>query len=173
MEFIEKQTLSIWWLYLVVGITIFPTLAVLIFYKEGLSFDELKKMYFAPILAVCSPFLIIYIIQQSKLTLKIDSEGISYRYFPFKRKFIFFRWITIDKAYIRKYDAFSEYGGFGVKNKLWFKFRDKAYILNDGNNGLQIEFKNGRKLLFSSNKIEELEIFLINLKITQKIQAIQ
>ncbi|KIA96769.1 hypothetical protein OC25_02525 [Pedobacter kyungheensis] len=79
----------------------------------------------------------------------------------------------MEKAYIRKYDAFSEYGGYGVKTRLWFKFKDKAYILNDKNRGLQLEFKNGKKLLFSSNKIDEMEMFLINLKTRYKIQAIQ
>ena len=81
-------------------------------------------------------------------------------------------WTTIEKAYIRKYDAFSEYGGYGIKHRLWFKFGDKGYILNDKNKGLQLELKSGKKLLFSSNKIDEMELFLINLKKKYNIQAI-
>ncbi|WP_293306655.1 hypothetical protein [Pedobacter sp. UBA5917] len=173
MEFEEKQSLKIWWLYLITAATIIPTLAVIIFYKNGQVLEEFKKMYFAPILAVLSPFLIIYLIQQIKLTLKINTEGITYKYLPFHFKPNYFRWMSIDKAYIRKFDAFSEYGGYGIKNRLWFKFKDKAFILNDKNRGLQIEFKNGKKLLFTSNKIEDLEMFLINLKTRYNIQAIQ
>jgi len=173
MEFEEKHGLKIWWLYLVIAATIFPTAAILIFQNGGLSFTELKKVYFAPVLALLSPFLIIFLVQQNKLTLKINAEGISFRYLPFHFKFNRFRWISIEKAYIRKFDAFSEYGGYGVKTRLWFKFRDKAYILNDKNRGLQLEFKNGKKLLFTSNKIEDLEMFLINLKTRYNIQAIQ
>lgn len=173
MEFEEKQGLKIWWLYLVTGVTIFPTLAILIFQKNGPSLAELQKMYFAPLLAVFLPFLIIFIVQQNKLTLKINAQGLSYRYFPFHFKPSHFHWMSIEKAYIRKFDAFSEYGGYGIKMRLWFKFRDKAFILNDKNRGLQLEFKNGKKLLFTSNKIEELEMFLINLKTRYNIQAIQ
>lgn len=173
MEFEEKQGLKLWWLYLVIGVTVFPTLALLIFQKNGPSLVELKRMYFAPLWAVLLPFVIIYLIQQSKLTLKINAEGLSYRYIPFHFRPSFFNWLAIEKAYIRKFDAFSEYGGYGVKVRLWFKFRDKAYILNDKNRGLQLEFKNGKKLLFTSNKIEDLEMFLINLKTRYNIQAIQ
>jgi len=173
MEFEEKQGLKIWWLYLIMGAAIFPSIAVLIFNKKGPDFEELKRMYFAPILSIMSPFLIVYLIQRSKLTLNINKDGISYRYFPFNMKRNFSNWMDIEKAYIRKYDAFSEYGGYGVKNRLWFKLRDKAYILNDGNIGLQVEYKNGKKALFSTNKIEEMESFLINLKTRYNIQAIQ
>jgi len=173
MEFVEKQGLKIWWLYLITALTAIPTLAVLFFGKDGLSVAELRKVYFAPVWAALSPILIVFLIQQNKLTLKINAEGVAFRYFPFHIKPGRFHWMNIEKAYIRKYDAFSEYGGYGVKSRLWFKFRDKAYILNDKNRGLQLEFKNGRKLLFSSNRIDELEMFLMNLKTRYNIQAIQ
>ena len=172
MDFEEKQGLKIWWLYLITGLTIFPTVAILIFSQDGPNFNELKEMYFAPIFAILLPFLIIFIIQKNQLTLRINDEGISYRYFPFQYKQRNHLWDTIDQAHIRKFDAFSEYGGYGVKHRLWFNLKDKAYILNDKSKGLQIVFKNGKKLLFSSNKIDELEIFLINLKTRYKIQAI-
>jgi len=173
MEFEEKQGLKIWWLYLVTAITVLPTLLILIFQKDGEALHQFKKMYYAPAFAILLPFLIIFLIQQNQLTLKINTEGISFRYFPFHLKPSVYQWTSIEKAYIRKYDAFSEYGGYGVKTRLWFKFKDKAYILNDKNRGLQLEFKNGKKLLFSSNKIDEMELFLINLKTRYNIQAIQ
>lgn len=173
MEFQEKQGLKIWWLYLITGVSIFPALAIMLFDKSGLNLEELKNMYFAPLLALFSPLLIIFLIEKSTLTLKIDQHGIAYRYFPFQFKYKSQRWANLEKAYIRKYDAFSEYGGYGVKSRLWFKINDKAYLLNDGNRGLQLEFKNGKKLLFSTNKMEEMELFLINVKTRYNIQAIQ
>ena len=36
MEFEEKDGLKIWWLYLITGIGIFPTVVILMFYKRGL-----------------------------------------------------------------------------------------------------------------------------------------
>lgn len=172
MEFEEKQRFAIWWLYLVMGATIFPTIAILVFSKDAPGLEELKTMYFAPVLAVLSPFLIVFLIQKSTLTLRLTDAGLSYQYFPFHIKPKVMSWTTIEKVYIRKYDAFSEYGGYGIKHRLWFKFSDKGYILNDKNKGLQLELKSGKKLLFSSNKIDEMELFLINLKKKYNIQAI-
>ncbi|QPH40131.1 hypothetical protein [Pedobacter endophyticus] len=172
MEFEEKQALKIWWLYLVMGATTLPTIAIL-FSKYGPGLEGMKEMYFAPVFAALSPFLIVFLIQKSKLKLKLTEAGFSYRYFPFHIKTKVLDWAAIEKAYIRKYDAFSEYGGFGVGIRLWFKFSDRAYILNDKNKGLQLELKNGKKLLFSSNKIDEMELFLINLKIKYNIEAIR
>lgn len=57
--------------------------------------------------------------------------------------------------------------------RLWFNFKDKAYLMNDKSRGFQIVFKNGKKLLFSSNKVDALELFLINLKTKYNIQAIR
>jgi len=173
MEFEEKHGLKIWWLYLVTAITVLPTLLILIYHKDGEALHEFKNMYYVPLFAILLPFLIIFLIQQNQLTLKINTEGISFRYFPFHFKPRLFHWTSIEKAYIRTYDAFSEYGGYGIKTRLWFKYKDKAYILNDKNRGLQLEFKNGKKLLFSSNRIDEMEMFLINLKTRYNIQAIQ
>ncbi|MGM9477975.1 hypothetical protein ACS5PU_16195 [Pedobacter sp. GSP4] len=173
MEFEEKQSLKLWWLYILVAIDAVMIASIVLFDKGGMSFNDLKAVYFAPLWAVILPFAIIYLIQKNVLTLQISQLGIAYRYFPFKRKLKSHKWEEIDKAYITNYDAFGDYGGFGVKNRLWFKFNDKAYLLNDKNKGIQLEFKNGKKLLFSSNRIDELEIFLINLKTRYNIQAIQ
>jgi hypothetical protein len=172
MEFEEKQNLKLWWLYILLGVDTIIVLSIVLFDKGGMSLQQLKDNYFLPFWAVLLPFAIVFFIQRNTLTLQINQEGVSYRYFPFHRKPNLFKWLNIEKAYIRKYDAFSEYGGFGTKTRLWFKFGDKAYILNDKNKGLQLEFRNGKKLLFSSNKIEELEMFLINLKTRYNIQAI-
>ena len=98
MEFEEKHGLKIWWLYLVTAATIFPTAAILIFQNNGLSFNELKAMYFAPVLALLSPFLIIFFVQQNKLTLKITAEGVSFRYPPFHFTPSRFLWASVEKA---------------------------------------------------------------------------
>jgi len=173
MEFEEKQTLKLWWLYILLAVDAVMVVSIILFDKGGMSFQDLKNVYFMPFWALLLPMLIIFLIQRNILTTKINLEGISYRYFPFHIKPKLFHWKDIDKVYINKYDALGDYGGWGVRYKLWFKFNDKAYVLNDKNKGLQIEFKNGKKLLFSSNKLDELELFLINLKTRYNIQAIQ
>ena len=75
-------------------------------------------------------------------------------------------------VYMRKYDALGEYGGWGLRYRLWFKFNDRAYVFNDHSKGLQVELSNGKKVLFSTTKHEELSLFLINLKSKYNLAAI-
>lgn len=172
MEFEEKQKLELWWLYILLGIETLVVGSILFLDKGGMSFEKLKEIYFAPIFGLLLPYLVVYLVTKNSLTLKIDQFGITYRYWPFtKQRSI--SWTQIDKMYLRKYDALGEYGGWGVKHRLWFKFNDKAYIFNDNNTGLQLELSNQKKILFSTKKPDELNLFLINLKRTNNIGAIE
>lgn len=172
MEFKETQHLKLWWLYIILGLESIVVLSVLFLGKDSMSMQDLKDSYFLPLLGIALPYLIIYFINKNTLTLTINQDGVTYQYWPFaKQKAI--NWNVISKAYLRKYDAFSEYGGWGVRYRLWFKFKDKAYILNDQNRGLQLELHHDKKLLFSIEKPDELNLFLINLKQRNNIGAIE
>ena len=65
-----------------------------------------------------------------------------------------------DKAYIRKYDALTEYGGWGIKGgKFWKK--DKGTAVNvSGDIGIQLELKSGKKLLIGTQLKNESEMVL-------------
>ncbi len=172
MEFTETQKLNLWWLYFLLAAEAIFVAIVTINDKGGMSWQELKNIYFLPFFAIFIPFFIIYLVTKNKLTLSIDQCGINYRYWPFaSNKSI--SWTHIEKIYIRKYSALGEYGGWGWRTRLWFKFNDKAYIFNDKNLGLQLEFGNNKRLLFSTNKVEELSLFLMNLKTKYNIGAIE
>jgi hypothetical protein len=82
-----------------------------------------------------------------QLRTRIDEEGIHIRFFPLHIKYKSYLWSTISKAYIREYKPIREYGGWGL--------RLGAYNVS-GNKGLQLEFKNGDKLLIGTNKPDEL-----------------
>ncbi len=171
MEFEETQQLKLWWLYILLGIETIIVCSVLFLGKHKMGWKELKNIYFLPILSIALPYIIIYIVTKNRLTLKIDQYGISYHYWPFVRK-KHISWTAVKKAYIRKYDALSEYGGWGLRTGLWFKFNDKAYIFNDKTLGLQLEL-DPKKVLFSTEKPDELALFLINLKRQYNITAIE
>jgi hypothetical protein len=57
------------------------------------------------------------------------------------------------KCYVRKYNAIAEYGGWGWRLGLFGK--GTAYNIS-GNEGLQLEFINGKKLLIGTQKLEAL-----------------
>lgn len=172
MEYIEKQRLKLWWLYLLVGLESIIILSIILFDKGGMSYQQLKSIYFAPIFGIVLPFIVAYLITQNELILSINEKGIHYHYRPFG-KVESILWNEIEALYLRKFDALSEYGGWGVKRRLWFKFKDKAYIFNDKNIGLQLILHNERKVLFSTAKADELALFLINLKRQYSIGAIE
>lgn len=172
MEFEEKQKLTLWWLYILVGLETIVFCSILFLDKGGMSFQKLRELYFMPIWGILLPYVLIYFVNNNVLTVKINAFGVTYRYWPFtKQRSI--SWTQINKMYLRKYDALGEYGGWGVKSRLWFKFNDKAYIFNDNNIGLQLELSNQKKLLFSTKKPDEINLFLINLKRLNNIGAIE
>lgn len=172
MEYQEKQKLRLWWLYILLGIEATIILSIIFLDKAGMNLQDLKDVYFLPIFSILLPFIIVYFVTENELKLTINQTGITYRYWPFTKQRTII-WDQISKLYIRKYDAFSEYGGWGLRYKLWFKFNDKAFIFNDNTLGMQLELSNDKKVLFSTDKKDELGLFLINLKKQYNIGAIE
>ena len=73
------------------------------------------------------------------------------RFFPFHINFKKFAFEDISEYYAREYRPLLEYGGWGIR----YSFSGKAYNVS-GKEGLQIIFKNGKKLLIGSRKPQEL-----------------
>jgi len=95
-----------------------------------------------------------------KLITRIDEKGIHYRFFPFHRKPRSILWSEIQNAYVRQYDAVSEYGGWGLKGGF---LRKKGKAINTkGNIGIQLELKNSKKLLIGTQKETEAKKVLEN-----------
>jgi len=87
-----------------------------------------------------------------KLRTRIDEKGISLKFTPFHFNTKHIDWNDVDKAYLRKYDAISEYGGWGVKGGIpWVKGNGRAYNVK-GNIGLQLELSNGKRILIGTQK---------------------
>lgn len=99
--------------------------------------------------------LVIFLFTILKLKTRIDEKGIHYQFFPFHLKARLIPWKEIRKCYIRKYNALTEYRGWGIKvNMTWQN--GKAYTTK-GNQGLQLKLKNGKKILFGTQKKDELQ----------------
>lgn len=85
-----------------------------------------------------------------KLITRIDEKGIHYRFFPFHRKQKSILWSEIQTAYVRQYDAISEYGGWGLKGG--FRRKKGKAINTKGDIGIQLELTNSKKLLIGTQK---------------------
>ncbi len=85
-----------------------------------------------------------------KLITRIDEKGIHYRFFPFHRKQKSILWNEVKSAYVRQYDAISEYGGWGLKGG--FRRKKGKAINTKGNIGIQLELTDSKKLLIGTQK---------------------
>lgn len=88
------------------------------------------------------------------LETEYNSSGITYRFFPFHLKKRTILWSEVNSAYVREYKPVLEYGGWGIRGV--FGKNGRAYNVS-GNIGLQLELKNGEKILLGTRKKEELE----------------
>lgn len=91
----------------------------------------------------------------ARLNTKIDDDGVHITFRPFFGKAKTFNWSEIEKAYVRKYNSFLEYGGWGIR----YSWKGRAYNTS-GNKGLQLIMGSGKKILIGTHKPEELDAFL-------------
>jgi len=105
------------------------------------------------IIGMAIPFLVLILLLTLKLEVAVDEEKITYKLFPFHwhEKRIYRK--DIEKLEVRNYNALSEYGGWGLR---YSSEHGKAYILN-GDLGLQLYLKNGKKILLGITGSDGLE----------------
>ncbi len=108
------------------------------------------------------PVALLILLKTTILITKIDEKGIYYRYKPFHKKYRNIKWDEIDKCYIRIYRPMMEYGGYGYRT-AFNKKHGKAFNVR-GKIGLQLELKNGDKILLGTQKSDELKSFLNKIK---------
>ena len=155
--FKEEQRFTQTWLIVIIVISLIVPLAIILKEIDKLSTSEIIISIGTIILASGLIFLF-------KLTTRIDEKGIHYKFFPFHLKFKTVVWNDIENAYIRTYDAISEYGGWGIRGgTLWYKAKGKAINIS-GNIGIQLELKDGKKLLIGTNKKEQAQDVLSTYK---------
>jgi hypothetical protein len=144
--FEETQRFRQWWLWLMVTFVI----AVLTFKQ----FTATSPVQASPaLLAVMVGIaLLLWLI---KLEMKISSEGVLVRLFPFHLAFKNHSWETISRAEVQKYSPIFDYGGWGYR----IGFGGKALNIS-GNMGLQLHFTNGKKLLIGTQRPDELRSVL-------------
>ncbi|WP_400077724.1 hypothetical protein [Winogradskyella sp. R77965] len=159
--FKEEQRFNQLWLIILIVISVLVPMGIILatYIKDPNSFSTLELISIIGLVVLASGLIFLF-----KLTTRIDEEGIHYKFFPFHWSFKIIKWNEIDSAYIRKYDALSEYGGWGLKGgKFWNASKGKAINVS-GDVGIQLELKNGKKLLLGTQKQQEVESVLATYK---------
>lgn len=150
--FKEEQRFTQWWLLVILAVSlIVPVILIVKEYMQENSTMSSTELTLT-LLGILASFAFIFIF---KLTTRIDEYGIHYQFFPFHLSLRKIAWSEIEKAYVRNYDPIGEYGGWGLKGGLlWNKKRGTALNIS-GDIGIQLELKNGKKLLIGTKKEQE------------------
>lgn len=141
----------------------FPHLSVLLFLVYGCCFylfgrDENSNLFIGILPALIVAAILLYFFGKAALTTQIRTDGIYIRFFPFHRTFKRYAWNTIDEVYIRQYNPLREYGGWGIRMGP----SGSAYNIS-GNKGIQLVFKNGKRLLIGTNAPDDLGAVLMKI----------
>ncbi len=150
--FIEEQRFNQLWLIILILVSVLVPIGIILgtYIKDPSSFSNTELIVIFCTLVLASGIVFLF-----KLSTRIDEKGIHYKFFPFHLGFKTIQWHEIDNAYVRTYSAISEYGGWGLKGGA-FRSKSKGKAINvSGDIGIQLELKNGKKLLIGSQKQED------------------
>jgi hypothetical protein len=155
--FKEEQRFTQTWLILLLAVgAIVPIAIICKEYLEENSKVSTNSFVFSIVAIIASIGFIFFL----KLKTRIDETGIHYQFFPFHLKFKIIKWNEIEIATVRTYDPIGDYGGWGVKGGLlWSKGNGKCVNVS-GDIGIQLQLKNGTKLLIGTQKKTEAKRIL-------------
>ncbi len=156
--FSERQRFRQWWLWIILfvlpGIFLYGSYRQIILkipFGNNPASDTM-------LLALSAVFILLWLLFFiSRLDTEISDKGISVRLYPFQLKKRKIGWNEIEKVYVRKYSPLWEYGGWGYRFGL-FGFGRALSV--SGNMGIQIVFRNGKKLLIGTNDPEGAAVAL-------------
>jgi hypothetical protein len=157
--FKEEQRFTQTWLIVLMAMSLLVSVSIMIkeYTKENTTL-ETTEFVLVLLGLVCSPLIIFFF----KLNTRIDEIGVHYQFIPFHLTKKTIIWSNINKAYTRKYDAITEYGGWGLKGGfLWRKSKGVAYNVS-GDIGLQLELVSGKKILIGTQKQTEVNAVIKN-----------
>jgi hypothetical protein len=151
--FREDQYFDQWWMKAAAGLTAVSTLAatlapIVMRRRAGVAWDSLDLLLV--LLAVILGLLMPLLLSKMHLTTTVSAEGIRAQFVPFKATVIPFDRIASCQA--RQYSPLGEYGGWGIR----YSFSNGKALNVKGDRGVQLVFKEGKKLLIGSQRAEEL-----------------
>jgi hypothetical protein len=150
--FKEEQRFTQTWLILILAISIIVPVSVIIkkYLEENTTITTKELAVTLVVILVTTSILFIF-----NLTTKIDEIGIHYQFFPFHFSLKTIYWKELSNAYVRTYSPITEYGGWGLKGGFPFNKNSGKAINVSGDIGIQLKYKNGKKLLIGTQKRKE------------------
>ena len=156
--FEEEQTfVGTWTWYLLLAIAALSVVPGLILLATQ---EEAQSGLISGGIALTIMSVVILLQATMRLQVTVDSSAVYYRFPPFVSKERMLGKIDIQTLNVRKYRPLWEYGGYGYR----FRFSSGRAINVAGKHGLQLVLSNGKRLLIGTQKPEELERAIAQLK---------
>jgi len=155
--FKEEQRFTQTWLLVLIVISIIAPIIIIIkeFSKENSTMSMNEFIFSIVLLPLCIAPIFFF-----KLKTRIDEIGIHFQFFPFHFSAKTIAWSELKSAETRKYNAISEYGGWGLKGGFfWRKSKGVAYNVS-GDIGIQLEYKTGKKILIGTQLLNDVNSVL-------------
>lgn len=160
--FSEEQQFKQWWLWLLLiglnGLLVYGIYQQIILKKpfgDNPTSDDGLFIGFGLTLLITVMFWFL------KLQTHIKNDGIYVRFYPFQIRYRKYTWDKLNKIYVRKYSAITEYGGWGIR----FGIFGSGRALNvSGNQGLQLVTTDNSAMLIGTKRPDELKEVLTKLQ---------
>jgi len=141
--FTENQKFNQKWLWIILSLAAITPISILIC-DEGFKLDTTN---FALISIMLLPLFLIYF---TELRVEISGESLKYQFYPFHLRVYQIKHYEIDTYDQITYSPLKDYGGWGINHTA------KGSVYNvSGNKGVKMILKNGKKILFGSQKAKE------------------
>ncbi len=155
LVFREVQKFGLWICRLPLILVMVLTIGVAIYATRDMMQEQKPPPIFVLVLfgvvGIGVPIMVSLLIFLIRLETEVRSDGLYVRFFPIHIRFKKFAAEDLDDFYTRTYRPMREYGGWGIR----FGKSGKAYNIK-GNEGLQLIFKDGKRLLIGSQRSQEL-----------------
>lgn len=109
------------------------------------------------VLSIIFALILIYLFKFSYMKININTNGFEYRYIPFHRSVKHILPKDVNNYEIVDVRPIIDYGGWGIRYGLSGK--GKGYVFA-GNKGVRFTLRNNKKILFTTENADELEIAL-------------
>jgi hypothetical protein len=160
INFSETQRFKIWWAWGgVLALNVLFLYAIVQQLILGKPFGSKPAPGFVLILVEIFLLALFIFLVSIRLKTKITETGIYYRFYPFQFKERSIEWHELNDAYMRKYNSFHEFGGWGIRTGT-SKTGKAINSSSSSDRGLQLKFIDGRLLLIGTGRPDELEAII-------------
>jgi hypothetical protein len=149
----EQKFTQVWIWMLLIALSVLWVWQLVQQVFVGVPFGSNPSPDIVIILTGLFPLLTIILFRWLTLETIINEEGVGYRFKPFQRKLKVIKAGDILRFEVKKYSPLKDYGGWGIRLGSFNK--GKAYNVS-GNQGVLIEFKNGKKFMLGTQKPSEI-----------------